>query len=84
MNLRRPSHGVFVVLAIGLGFVAVGVGGYLVWQRDDRLPTQDSATYLETTRSFYRGLASLQVGLLDNAVAEFTRATELVPPPCSF
>ena len=67
------------MLAIGLGFVAVGVGGYLVWQLDDRLPTQDSVTYLETTRSFYRGLASLQVGLLDNAVAEFTRATELVP-----
>ena len=43
-----------------------------------RLPEPGSLEYEQVTRTFYRGLASLQVGLLDGAREEFTRATALV------
>src|SRR5437763_17063799 len=44
-----------------------------------RVPDVNSSAYEETTRSFYRGLAELQVGLLDDARRDFGRATEVVP-----
>ena len=65
--------------AIILLLVALGIGSYLGRPRNDRLPAPDSATYQETARRFYRGLAALDVGLLDDAATEFARATELVP-----
>ena len=65
--------------AIILLLVALGIGSYLGRPRSDRLPAPDSATYQETARRFYRGLAALDVGLLDDAATEFARATELVP-----
>ena len=58
---------------------AAGVGSYLLHLRDDGLPAPDSTTYRETARHFYRGLAALDVGLLDDAAAEFARAAELAP-----
>src|SRR5437588_5053496 len=45
----------------------------------NRLPAVDSAVYEDTTRAFYRGLAELQVGLLDDAKRDFGKAAELVP-----
>src|SRR2546430_11352941 len=45
----------------------------------NRLPAPDSAVYEDTTRAFYRGLAELQVGLLDDAKRDFGKAAELVP-----
>lgn len=42
-------------------------------------PSPGSDTYEQVTRAFYRGLAALEVGLLDDARREFTSATELVP-----
>ena len=42
-------------------------GIYLVGRRSDRLPARGAEVSEEATRSFYRGLASLQVGLLDRA-----------------
>ncbi len=70
-----------VVLAalLGSGLVALAVGGYVLSLRKDRLPSQDSPIYEDMTRQFYRGLASLQVGLLDDAKSAFKRSTELVP-----
>src|SRR5947208_14774558 len=44
-----------------------------------RLPSADSPVYEDTTRTFYRGLAELQVGLLDDAKRDFGKATDLVP-----
>ena len=38
-----------------------------------------SPEYRETVRAFYRGLASLEVGLLDDAQAAFERAAALAP-----
>ena len=65
------------VLAAGLALAALTAGAYLVLvaRRGDRLPVQGSAAYEVMTRYFYRGLASLQVGLLDDAKEEFARAT---------
>ena len=65
--------------AIILLFLALGIGSYLGRPRGDRLPAPDTATYQETARRFYRGLAALDVGLLDDAATEFLRAAELVP-----
>src|SRR3954463_9575453 len=45
----------------------------------NRLPAPGSPVYEDTTRAFYRGLAELQVGLLDDAKRDFGEATELVP-----
>ena len=67
------------MFAGALLLVAVAVAVYVVVRRD-RLPTQGSPVYEEATRSFYRGLASLHVGLLDQALQAFARTTDLVPP----
>lgn len=44
-----------------------------------RLPAPDSPVFEDTTRAFYRGLAELSVGLLDDAKRDFGKAAELVP-----
>ena len=76
MNLNRTRY----VLAIisGLTLLALAALHFVNRQRE-RLPGPGSATYEEMTRTFYRGLASLQVGLLDDARTGFRRGTELVP-----
>src|SRR4029450_7349034 len=70
---RRVFWGGFAVL-----LVAAALGGYVV-RRIDRLPSPGSPTYEETVRSFYGGMAHLEIGLLDDARRGFTRTTELVP-----
>ena len=52
---------------------------WLLVSRRGRKPPVASPVYEEATRYFYRGLAQLQVGLIDTSKAEFTRVTELVP-----
>src|SRR5499427_719359 len=44
-----------------------------------RVPEPGSPAYEDTVRSFYRALAELQVGLLDDAKRGFGKATELAP-----
>src|SRR3954470_6772378 len=56
-----------------LAVLAVAIAGC------SRLPSRDSPLYEDTTRSFYRALSELQVGLLDDAKRDFGKATELVP-----
>ena len=58
------------VLAFGL----VGCGGM-----PTGVSSQMAPEYRETVRAFYRGLASLEVGLLDDAQAAFERAAALAP-----
>ena len=48
-------------------------------RRSPRFVSPTSATYEGISRAFYHGLAALQVGLLDDAKTQFTRATEIVP-----
>jgi tetratricopeptide (TPR) repeat protein len=79
VNSRPAGNRVMLPVAIGLGLAALAAGGYFAARSRHRLPSPDSAVYEQMTRSFYLGLASLQVGLLDDAKGHFTRATELVP-----
>ena len=71
---RIIVRGLFVALV-----VLLATGAYIVMRSRATLPAADSATYEEITRAFYHGLASLQVGLLDDAKREFGRSTELGP-----
>jgi tetratricopeptide (TPR) repeat protein len=71
---RRRS---FLVVAIAVGLAAMAVGGYAVYRsRSAGLPQPGSAEYEQATRHFHRGLAGLQVGLLDGAIDDFTRAAD--------
>ncbi len=60
------------VAAVTLGLA--GCGGM-----PTGVSSQISPEYRETVRAFYRGLASLEVGLLDDAQAAFERAAALAP-----
>src|SRR6185369_13398066 len=71
--MRGKWIGVFVVV-----LAIAATGGYMLVRRN-RLPAPGSQVYEETTRAFYRGLAELQVGLLDDAKRDFGKATTLVP-----
>jgi tetratricopeptide (TPR) repeat protein len=71
----RPGK---VLAAFGVVVVIAATSRYLLVRSRSRLPAPDSPVYEETTQSFYRGLAQLQVGLLDDAKREFTKTTELV------
>lgn len=77
MNSDRTK--LLIMLAGVLALVALVVGVYLVRGRSAGLPAPGSDAYEEVTRSFYRGLATLQVGLLEDARREFRRTTDLVP-----
>lgn len=65
-------------LVLAAVVLAVGLAVFLAVRGRTRLPAPGSPAYEQITRQFYRGLASLQVGLLDSARQDFARATELV------
>ena len=67
---------VFLVAGIVVLIAAIA-GAYLL--RRPRLPEQGTTQYAEMSRTFYRGLAALEVGLLDSARQDFARATQIVP-----
>ena len=52
---------------------------FLLLRNRTSLPEPGSQAYEQFTRAFHHGLAALEVGLLDDALTQFTRATELVP-----
>ena len=62
------------VLALIAVVVIAGAVAF-VWRSRNALPAPGSETYEQVTRAFYRGLASLEVGLLDDAKREFTTVT---------
>src|SRR4051794_5671317 len=68
----RPVWVSIVVLASAAAVTAL----YLVARRASVVPV-DPIAYEQTVTSFYRGLAALDTGLLDNAQSAFVRATEL-------
>jgi hypothetical protein len=77
---RWPSRRTVIVLVtIGCTLLALGIAGFLARRAGDRRVSIDPAIYEEVTRTFYRGLASLEVGLLENAGRDFGRVTDLVP-----
>ena len=69
----------YLFAGVGVALVAIAFGGYLVRRRTAALPRPGSPAYEQTTQAFYQGLASLEVGLLEDAKRSFTRSTELVP-----
>jgi tetratricopeptide (TPR) repeat protein len=74
----KPARSRRTLLIVG-GLAAIAVVVALVVRQRMQLPQPGSQTYEEITGAFYRGLASLEVGLLDDAQREFTAATQLVP-----
>ncbi len=80
MTSKRSTNRSLLVLVIALALVAVAViGSYLALNRHRGLPSPETEAYEQTTRRFYRGLAGLQVGLVDAARQEFTEASTLAP-----
>jgi tetratricopeptide (TPR) repeat protein len=77
VSTRASSRPVLIVTA-GVLLAAGAAALFVLWRRPS-LPQPGSSAYEEVTRAFYRGLASLEVGLLDDARREFTSATERVP-----
>jgi len=65
-------------IALAAAIVVVAAIGYLGARRA-RMPGPGSPAYDGSVRAFYHGFAALQVGLLDDAKAQFGRGTELVP-----
>ena len=60
--------------------LAAGAAGYFLLRgRGPALPAPGSETYEQMTRAFYWGLSALEVGLLDDARQQFTKATTIVP-----
>ena len=79
VNSGPAKNRITLPVVLGLGLAALAAGGYFVTRSRHRLPSPQSPVYEEMTRSFYLGLSSLQVGLLDDAKGHFARATTLVP-----
>ncbi len=63
-----PTRKLWLVLALTLAVVA-GLASYVAVKRRAGLPSPGSEAYEQTTRRFFRGLAALQVGLVDAAKA---------------
>jgi tetratricopeptide (TPR) repeat protein len=59
--------------------VAAAAGLFVLRSRAPSLPAPGSDTYEQMTRAFYWGLSALEVGLLDDARQQFTKATTIVP-----
>ena len=75
MSSNRSSR---ILLSLLIALVAGG-GLTIYLLRRPHLPDQGTPQYEQATRAFYRGLAALDVGLLDNARQDFTGATETIP-----
>ena len=75
-----PARSVRRVLAVGVALAVVVAGAVVLVRRQTAgLPSPGSAAYEEATRLFYRGLAALQVGLIDDSKREFAAASEAAP-----
>jgi len=75
--VNKISRTIVFLLA---GVLLAGAAIFLVVRgRGPSLPAPGSAPYEEMTRAFYWGLSALEVGLLDDARQQFTKATTIVP-----
>ena len=80
MTATRTTSRNLLLIAITLALVgAAALGTYLASRQRRGLPAPGSDAYEQTVRHFYRGLAGLQVGLVDAARQEFVQASELAP-----
>ena len=77
---RRPVNRTILFVAIAVVLVAAAaIGTFLAARQRRGLPLPGSEAYEQTVRRFYRGIAGLQVGLVDAAKQEFVQATDLAP-----
>ena len=80
MTATRTTSRNLVFLAIAIALVAAAaIGTYLAARQRSGLPSPGTDAYEQTVRHFYRGLAGLQVGLVDAARQEFVQASEIAP-----
>ena len=76
---KRRSRRLLRFVGLGLAGVGLLVGGFWLTRSPAGLPSPGSDAYRATVRAFYRGLASVEVGLLDDAVTQFSQAAALAP-----
>jgi hypothetical protein len=74
--MSQPVRRSLVVLLLVVP-IAIGAVAYWWTSRTAGLPQPGSTEYEQATRHFHRGLAGLQVGLLDGAIDDFTRAATI-------
>lgn len=75
----KPSRPL-LTLGVVLMLVVCAAGGWFVLRRRaSALPGPGDQRYEQVTQSFYQGLASLEVGLLEDAKRAFSRGAEIVP-----
>ncbi len=75
--MNKISRTITLLLA---GTLVAGAAIFFVVRgRGPSLPAPGSAPYEQMTRAFYWGLSALEVGLLDDARQQFTKATTIVP-----
>ena len=80
MTAERSRQRTILTVAIAAAVVvAAAAAVYLTRFRNAGQPSSNSEAYEQTTRHFYRGLAGLQVGLIDSARQELAQATSLAP-----
>lgn len=77
-GVTGPRSRALIWTSIALLAAIAASWGYLLRHRQ-RFPAPDSPPYQTLVRSFYRGLAALQVGLLSDAKTDFQEATAAVP-----
>jgi tetratricopeptide (TPR) repeat protein len=75
--VRTRSRSIAIVLAAVILLASAVV--LVLRSRGPALPAPGSDTYEQMTRAFYWGLSALEVGLLDDARQQFTKATTIVP-----
>ena len=79
-SAEGPASRIRFFLYGGLGLAVFAIVGTLWLTRSpEGLPSPNSDEYRETVRAFYRGLASVEVGLLDDARSQFAQAAILAP-----
>jgi tetratricopeptide (TPR) repeat protein len=74
---RSPIASRSLILVAAAALLVAAAAAYFLLR--PQRPSQGSPEYEETSRAFYRGLAALEVGLLDDARRDFGRAAEVVP-----
>jgi tetratricopeptide (TPR) repeat protein len=75
MTMARRAIVAGIIAAVVIATVLV----YRAYESHRGLPSAESPQYEQATRQFYRGLAELQVGLLDAAVQHFGEAATIAP-----
>ena len=67
------------VWVLGLALTGLAVAVFWLTRPPAGLPSPGSEAYRDTVRAFYRGLAAVEVGLLEDARTRFSQAAALAP-----